>query len=59
MAIREAVINLRVKNVTDISKVPLLPPKLVEDRLRKFYYKGKGIVKNRKQKEMPCHAKIF
>ena len=56
LAIKEAaqdVTNHWIKAVADRTKVPLLPQKLVEGRLRKLYDKGIGIVKNRKQKEIP------
>ena len=57
LAIKEAaqdVTNLWIKAVADRTKVPLLPQKLIEGRLRKLYDKGIGIVKNRKQKEFPA-----
>ena len=56
LAIKEAaqdITNHWIKAVADRTKVPLLPQKLVEGRLRKLYDKGIGIVKNRKQKEVP------
>ena len=45
--------NMWIKAVADTTKFPLNSQKLVEDRLRKIYDKGLGIVKNKKQKEIP------
>ena len=56
LAIKQAALdvsNLWMKAVSDRTKVPLVSQKLVEDRLRKIYDKGLGIVKNKKQKEFP------
>jgi hypothetical protein len=56
MAIKEAALdvsNMWIKTVEDRTKVPQVSQKLVEDRLRKIYDKGLGIVKNKKQQEIP------
>ena len=42
-----------IQAVADRTKVPIVHQKLVEDRLRKIYDKGIGILKNRRQKKIP------
>ena len=53
MAFKQAALDVStiwIKAVANRTKVPIVPQKLVEDRLRKIDDKGIGIVQNRRQK---------